>query len=103
MSYIEDRHSSFDLDEKVELKKPSNYIVILHNDDYTSMEFVVSILIKIFNKKGDEAINIMYDVHRKGKGIAGKYTRELAETKIKQVHQMARDAGYPLLCTMEKE
>jgi len=91
------------VDQLTELKEPSLYRVILHNDDYTSMEFVVMILQVVFGKSGDEAVKIMYDVHRNGTGIAGVYSREIAETRVHIVHSKARENGYPLRCTMEKE
>lgn len=89
--------------EKSELKKPSRYKVILHNDDYTTMEFVVYILMEIFKKSEAEAFSIMIMVHEKERGIAGIYSREIAETKIERVRREAKEAGFPLLCTMEKE
>lgn len=88
---------------KIEIKKPKMYKVILHNDDYTTMEFVVHILIKIFNKKSFEASKIMYDVHKKGIGIAGIYTYDIAITKIDKVMNMAKENGFPLKLSMEEE
>ncbi len=82
---------------------PSMYRVILHNDDYTTMEFVVEILIKIFGKSLEKAYEIMLNVHRQGRGVCGVYTCEVAETKVNTVHQLARDNGFPLRSTMEKE
>jgi ATP-dependent Clp protease adaptor protein ClpS len=83
--------------------RPSMYKVFLLNDDYTTMEFVVEVLERIFSRSKVEATGIMLHVHRNGKGLAGVYTREIAETKISQVHSLARDNGYPLKCDMEKE
>ena len=83
--------------------KPRMYKVLLHNDNYTTMDFVVMVLVSIFHKGEAEAVQIMLDVHRKGIGLAGVYQREIAETKIQRVLQMARQAQFPLLCTMEPE
>jgi len=87
-------------DEKV--KEPEEYRVILLNDDYTTMEFVVAVIITIFHKGLAEATNIMLDVHKKGRGIVGIYPFDIATTKVEQVHRLAQDNGYPLKCTMEK-
>jgi ATP-dependent Clp protease adaptor protein ClpS len=103
MASILETHTESEVEELTELKEPSRYRVILYNDDYTSMEFVVMILKVVFGKSGDEAVQIMYDVHRKGSGIAGIYTREIAETRVQMVHAKARENGYPLRCTMERE
>ncbi len=83
------------------VKKPQLYKVILLNDDYTPMEFVVIILEKFFRKTREEATRIMLHVHHRGIGVCGVYTREIAETKVKQVMQCARDNKHPLQCTME--
>ncbi|MEM7776403.1 MAG: ATP-dependent Clp protease adapter ClpS [Pseudomonadota bacterium] len=85
------------------VKKPSLYRVILLNDDYTPMEFVVHVLEKYFNKGREEATRIMLHVHQKGAGTCGVYTYEVAETKVTQVIDFARQHGHPLQCTMEKE
>ena len=84
-------------------KKPSLYKVLLLNDDYTPMEFVVHVLERYFNKSRDDATRIMLHVHHKGVGICGVYTYEVAETKVTQVIDFARQHGHPLQCTMEKE
>ncbi len=84
-------------------KKPNLYKVLLLNDDYTPMEFVVHVLEKFFQKGRDEATRIMLHVHHKGVGICGVYTYEVAETKVTQVMDFARQHGHPLQCTMEKE
>ena len=84
-------------------KKPSLYKVLLLNDDYTPMEFVVHILERIFGKNRDEAVQIMLHVHRHGVGICGVFTFEVAETKVAQVIEVARRHEHPLQCTMEKE
>jgi len=88
---------------KDEVREPSMFRVLLHNDDYTTMEFVVEILIIVFNKSPEEAVEIMLNVHRKGIGICGVYTYEVSETKVNIVHVLARENGFPLKCTMEKE
>lgn len=83
-------------------KKPSQYRVILLNDDFTPMEFVVAILVGIFKKTPEEATQIMLNVHQNGIGVAGIYTFEVAETKVAQVLDSAKRAGHPLKCTLEK-
>jgi len=90
------------LDEKPKTKKPSMYNVILLNDDYTPMEFVVIILESVFNKKQEEATQIMLHVHKNGVGVCGTFTYEVAETKCKIVMDMAKKNEHPLQCTMEK-
>ena len=84
-------------------KKPSLYKVLLLNDDYTPMEFVIHVLEKFFNKGREDATRIMLHVHHKGVGICGVYTYEVAETKVTQVIDFARQNNHPLQCTMEKE
>lgn len=84
-------------------KKPSLYKVLLLNDDFTPMEFVVQILETFFNKGHSEATQIMLHVHRRGVGLCGVFTFEVAETKVSQVMDAARRAQHPLQCTMEKE
>ncbi len=84
-------------------KKPSLYKVLLLNDDYTPMEFVVHVLEKYFNKGREDATRIMLQVHQKGVGVCGVYTYEVAETKVTQVIDFSRQHGHPLQCTMEKE
>lgn len=84
-------------------KKPSLYKVFLLNDDYTTMEFVVHILEKVFRKSRVEATEIMLQVHKNGKGLAGIYTKDIAETKVANVQELAREKQYPLRCLMEKE
>ncbi len=83
------------------VRRPRLYKVLLHNDDYTTMEFVVKILAEVFHRSEAEAVEIMLHVHRKGVGVAGVYPREVAETRVAKVTRLARDAEYPLLCTME--
>jgi ATP-dependent Clp protease adaptor protein ClpS len=85
-----------------EVKEPPQYRVILHNDDYTTMEFVVYVLQTVFHKQESEAVQIMLTVHRNGSGVCGVYTAEVAETKVSLVHDMARKHGYPLKCSMQE-
>ena len=87
----------------IDFKKPNMYRVILLNDDYTTMDFVVEILITVFHKSAVEATRIMLDVHQKGKGIVGVYTFDIARTKIAQVEQMANEREFPLAAVMEPE
>jgi ATP-dependent Clp protease adaptor protein ClpS len=88
---------------KKKVTEPRLYRVLLHNDDYTSMDFVVNILISVFRKSEGEATRIMMDVHKNGIGICGIYPYEIAETKIETVHSLAAENGFPLKCTMEEE
>ena len=85
------------------LQEPPLYKVLLHNDDYTTMDFVVMILQTVFHKNTEEATRIMLNVHQQGIGIAGVYTREIAETKVAMVHQMAKQHQFPLRCSLEKD
>lgn len=82
---------------------PPMYKVLLHNDDYTTMDFVVDILIRVFGKSLEKATQIMLNVHNKGKAVCGIYPREIAETKVQTVHNLAGGKGFPLKSTMEKE
>jgi ATP-dependent Clp protease adaptor protein ClpS len=88
---------------RAKTKKPSMYKVLMLNDDYTPMEFVVHVLEKYFGKSREEATQIMLHVHRRGVGICGVYTYEVAETKVTQVIDYARKHEHPLQCTLEKE
>jgi ATP-dependent Clp protease adaptor protein ClpS len=90
---------------KIRLKtqKPAMYKVLLLNDDYTPMEFVVDVLERFFSKKNEEAVRIMLHVHQKGVGVCGIYTYEIAETKVTQVVDYAREHQHPLQCTLEKD
>jgi ATP-dependent Clp protease adaptor protein ClpS len=88
---------------KPKTKKPSMYRVLLLNDDYTPMEFVVLVLEHFFNKSREEATRIMLHVHNHGVGVCGVYTFEVAETKVAQVLDLARRSDHPLKCTMERE
>ena len=88
---------------KPELRKPPLYKVLLLNDDYTPMEFVVVILLRIFYKNREEATRIMLHVHQQGMGVCGVFTREVAETKVHQVLEFAKENRHPLKCTLEPE
>ena len=83
------------------LKQPSLYRVILINDDYTPMEFVVEVLESVFGMERGKATRVMLEVHTKGKGVCGEFTYEIAETKVAQVMSIAQQQQHPLLCTME--
>src|SRR5512140_2217263 len=84
------------------LQKPKMYKVLLHNDDYTTMEFVVFILQGIFHRSEADAVQIMLHVHKNGMGVAGVYSYDIAETRIAQVEALARQHEFPLRCTMEE-
>ncbi len=86
----------------VKLAKPRMYKVILHNDHYTTMDFVVEVLVTIFHKNNMEATELMLQVHRNGFGICGVYTYDIAQTKAGQVHALARQREFPLKCTVEE-
>jgi ATP-dependent Clp protease adaptor protein ClpS len=88
---------------KPKTKKPSMYKVLMLNDDYTPMEFVVDVLQRIFQKNREEATQVMLHVHQKGVGVCGVYTYEIAETKVTQTVDYARKNQHPLQCTLEKE
>lgn len=88
---------------KEKIKKPKLYQVLMHNDDYTTMEFVVEILVTIFNKKPAEATQIMLDVHKSGVGIAGVYSYDIATTKIVQAESLAEEKGFPLRLSLREE
>jgi ATP-dependent Clp protease adaptor protein ClpS len=90
--------------EKPEIKtaKPQLFNVVLHNDDYTTMEFVVHVLESIFQKPSPDAFRIMMQVHLQGRGVCGAYQYEIAETKADAVHELAREKGYPLRATVEE-
>ncbi|MGL4797920.1 MAG: ATP-dependent Clp protease adaptor ClpS [Cellulosilyticaceae bacterium] len=87
---------------KVKVKKPKLYHVVMHNDDFTTMEFVIEVLVTLFNKKTEEAYTIMLDVHKKGKGVAGVYPYDLAITKANRAMDMAREEGFPFKMTVEE-
>ena len=94
-----------EVDEEVEedLEEPPLYLVFLHNDDYTTMQFVVDVLMVVFNKSMEEATHIMLNVHKKGVGLCGVYPYEIAETKVDTVDSLARENRFPLKCSMERE
>lgn len=97
-----EERTEYIIEEKVKVEEPRLYRVILHNDHYTTMDFVVEILIRIFDKSATEAVKIMLDTHRLGRGICGVYTYDLAVTKVSQVHRIARMRGFPLKCSFEE-
>lgn len=90
-------------EKRQKVATPPLYKVLLHNDDYTTMDFVVLVLETVFHKNSLEASKIMLNVHQKGMGVAGIYARDIAETKVVLVHDMARKNEYPLKCSIEKE
>lgn len=96
-----EREGSVLTEDITETKEPRLYKVLLHNDDYTTMEFVISILETVFHKSPHDATKIMLNVHNEGVGVAGVYTREICETKISVVHQLAKKNEFPLRCSME--
>ncbi len=85
-----------------EIREPKQYRVLLHNDDYTTMDFVVAVLVSVFHKPTAEATRIMLDVHKKGKGICGVYSYDIAATKAALVHRMAKKREFPLRCSVEE-
>ena len=89
--------------ERPKVEKPRRYVVVLHNDDYTTMEFVVHVLIKFFHMDETEATQVMLHIHHKGFGIAGTFTRDVAETKASHVVAYAKEHGHPLRCSAEPE
>ena len=99
---FEDSDSGVVTETEKELKNPAMYRVLLHNDDYTTMEFVVEVLQGVFHKTPADATQIMLHIHRSGIGVAGVYTHEVAETKVAIVEAMARQHEFPLKCTMEE-
>lgn len=95
------RKGAVSTQEKIETREPPLYKVLLHNDDYTTMEFVVAVLENVFKKTNAEAMRIMLSVHHEGVGIAGVYTKEISETKVSIVHELAKQNNFPLRCSME--
>ena len=95
--------TELDLDTDIELIHPKMYKVILHNDDYSTFDFVVEVLMQIFNKSKDEAVALTFKVDKEGFAVVGIYPKEIAETKVSMVKEIAKNAGYPLLATMEEE
>lgn len=102
---MSDRHPQFEdqPEQGIELEEPPMYRVLLLNDDYTTMDFVVEVLRQVFNKSEEEATRIMLNVHNQGVGVCGFYPMEIAETKVDMVDSLARERGFPLKCTMERE
>jgi ATP-dependent Clp protease adaptor protein ClpS len=98
-----ERDESVATERKRKTKRPRRWRVVLHNDDYTTMEFVVEVLMRHFHKPPAEAFQIMLEVHYKGAGVAGVYPKDVAETKIAEVMAEARDSGMPLKLTAEPE
>jgi ATP-dependent Clp protease adaptor protein ClpS len=91
------------LEDDTSIKRPRRYKVLLLNDHYTTMDFVVRVLVEIFRRTPEDAERIMLSVHRHGIGVAGVYAKELAEAKVLAAHKCARDEGYPFRCDMEPE
>ncbi len=89
--------------EKTDLKKPNLYCVLILNDDYTPMEFVVWVLQKVFHKPLEEATHLMLQVHTQGRGLCGVFTHDIAQTKVYQVKTLAEQHGHPLECVLEAE
>lgn len=91
-----------DVKNDLEIREPKMYRVILHNDDYSTMDFVIEVLVSIFQKPAADATRIMLDVHQKGKGVCGVYTYDLAATRVAKVHQLAKKREFPLKCSLEE-
>jgi len=98
-----ERDGELEVAERTSTKPPRRYLVVLHNDDYTTMEFVVHVLMKFFHKSETESTQIMLHVHHKGYGIVDTFTRDVAETKAELVMAYAREHQHPLRCTAEPE
>jgi ATP-dependent Clp protease adaptor protein ClpS len=92
-----------ELDVKLEIQEPQMFRVLLHNDDYTSMDFVVEVLTGIFHKTAEEAVQIMLQIHEKERAVCGVYSFEIAQTKAEQVKQLAKQNEFPLLATIEED
>ena len=103
LSSEESLDGELDTIEDVKFKRPKKYLVILHNDDYTTMEFVIYVLQNVFGKTFEEAKVVMLNVHNNGKGVCGTYTYEVAESKASKVENLAKENGHPLMCTIEPE
>ena len=92
-----------ELEDDIDLQEPKKYKVFLLNDDFSTMDFVIDVLVKVFRKTVEEATTIMMNIHNKGKELCGTYTYEIATTKVAQVKSMAREKGFPLKAIMEEE
>ena len=92
-----------ELEDNLDLQEPKKYKVFLLNDDFSTMDFVIDVLVRVFRKSVDEASVIMLNIHNNGKDICGIYTYEIAATKVAQVKSMAREKGFPLKAVMEEE
>lgn len=90
-------------EKRTKLDKPPRFRVVLHNDDFTTMEFVIHVLENVFNLQTADAVRVMLEVHTQGRGVAGTYTREIAEMKVAKTISLAQEHEYPLLCTAEEE
>lgn len=95
--------TSQETESVVETKRPRRYQVIFHNDDYTPMEFVIEVLMVFFNKHPQEALKLTEEIHFKGKSVVAIYPKNIAQMKVRQVTETAKENEYPLMCTMEAE
>lgn len=102
MAGIKHQENTLEATKTQKLKPPSMYSVLLFNDDYTPMEFVVEVLERFFNKNREQATQIMLQVHTKGSGVCGIYPLDIAETKVSQVLDLAKEQGHPLQCNMQE-
>lgn len=93
---------SFQTDIKNKIKEPKKYNVVMYNDDFTTMEFVVYILVNIFNKNNQEAVSLMLTVHKSGKAVVGTYSYDIARTKVDKAMKLAKEGGYPFKITVEE-
>jgi ATP-dependent Clp protease adaptor protein ClpS len=96
-------NTELDYDIDIDLMKPKMYKVILHNDDYSTFDFVIDVLTTVFQKSKDEAVELTFKVDQEGFAVVGIYPYDIAQTKVSMVKWMAKDAGFPLLATMEEE
>lgn len=101
--FDDERDEGLSFEQRKKTRRPRRYKVLLHNDDYTTMDFVVHVLVAYFHKSEGEATHIMLQVHHKGVGVAGIYSREVAETKVAEVTDEAKSRGMPLLVTTQAE
>ncbi len=95
------RQTGAGVKERIKVKKPQHYQVVMHNDDFTTMDFVVDVLKTIFGKEQSEALALMLAIHHSGKAVVGVYSYDIAASKAEKTMQLARDKGYPLRCTTE--